>query len=88
MNFWWREYTRNSHGLFLGETHVASVERPQKNRSDGTKHDWQIVVLGNRSGEFDNTFTHNDPRDLESTKSAAEARTSYVIGVLHNRLTE
>ncbi len=39
----------------------------------GTKHDWCVVVLGDRY-TWDKTFCQHDPRDLESTKSAAEAR--------------
>jgi len=85
--FEWRQSTRNCHAAYLGDTHVVSVERPQKNRSDGTKHDWRIIVLGSPFGEFDKTFTQNDPRDLESTKLAAEARAKWAIGVLYTRLT-
>jgi hypothetical protein len=84
--FTWREVTRNCHVGSLDNVPVVTVERPQKNRNDGTKHDWRIVVLHDHH-TWNNTFTQYDPRDLDSTKSAAEARTKWAIGVLYDRLT-
>ena len=80
----WRQSTRNHHVGELGGVPVVSVVRPQRHRSDGTPHDWQIEVLGSRS--YDKTFNHHDPRDLDSTKGAAEARTSWAIGCLYKTL--
>ena len=78
----WHEVTRNCHVGQLEDTPVVTVERHQKHRPDGTKHDWQIVVLGDRY-TWNHTFCQHDPRDLDSTKSAAEARTSWAIGCLY-----
>lgn len=81
----WREITRNCHSGSLDDIHVVTVERHQKHRPDGTKHDWRIVVLGDR-WTWNKTFTQHDPRDLESTKSSAEARVKWAIGVLYRAL--
>jgi hypothetical protein len=85
--FVWRESTRNHHVADLGDYRgVASVVRSQKHRSDGTPYDWQIEVLGSR--QYDDQFeVLFDPRDLDSTKSAAEARAKWAITVLYERLT-
>ena len=82
----WREVTRNCHVGSLDDVSVVTVERPHKNRHDGTKHDWRVVVLGDRY-TWDKTFCHHDPRDLDSTKSAAEARTAWAIRCLYRSLT-
>ena len=82
----WRECTRNSHGAYVDDTHVATVDRPQKHRRDGTKHDWRVTVLGTRA--WNQTFCLNDPRDLESTKSSAEARVKWAIECLSNALSQ
>jgi hypothetical protein len=81
----WREVTRNCHVGRLDDVPVVTVERSQKNRPDGTKHDWQIVVLGDRYS-WDKTFRQYDPRDLDSTKSGAEARTKWAIECLYKAL--
>ena len=83
----WTEVTRNCHVGQLGDVRVVVVERAQKNRPDGTKHDWHIVVLGDRY-TWDKTFCQHDPRDLESTKMAAEARTRLAITSLYGALRE
>ena len=84
-NFVWRESTRNHYVADLGEHRgVASVVRPQKHRCDGTPHDWGIEVLGSR--QYGDTFCQFDPRDLESTKSAAEARAKWAIECLYRAL--
>ena len=82
--FWWKASTRNHHVLYLDEMSVASVVRPQKHRQDGEKYDWQIEVLGRLP--FSHTFLQHDPRDLESTKSAAEARTRWAIRCLYQAM--
>jgi hypothetical protein len=56
----------------------VTVERPQKHRANGTKHDWSIVVLGDRYS-WNKVFCNHDPRDLDSTKQAAEARVKWAI---------
>ena len=81
----WREVMRNCHMGTLDDVSVVTVERHQKHRPDGTKHDWAIVVLGDRY-TWDKTFCHFDPRDLESTKSAAEARVRWAIECLYRSL--
>jgi hypothetical protein len=78
----WREVTRNCHVGKLDDCPVVTVERSQKNRPDGTKHDWQIVVLGDRYSWTD-VFAQHDPSDLDSTKLAAEARTKWAIETLY-----
>lgn len=64
---------------------VVTVERHQKNRPDGSKHDWHITVLGDRYS-WNETFCNYDPQDLESTKRAAEARVRWAIECLHKAL--
>ena len=81
----WREVTRNCHVGFLDDVRVVVVERSQKNRPDGTKHDWRVVVLGDRY-TWDKTFCQNDPRDIDSTKSTAEARVRWAIERLYRSL--
>lgn len=84
-NIIWREMTRNHHIGCLNNMTIVEVTRPQKHRRDGTKHDWDIVVLGDRY-TWSKTFTQHDPRDLDSTKSAAEARVSWAIECLYRAL--
>jgi hypothetical protein len=86
MKIVWRQSTRNHYVGDLGNESVVSVVRPQKHRSDGTPHDWQIEVLGSR--QYDKTFCHFDPRDLESTKQAAEARLKFAIERLYRALRQ
>ena len=81
----WRQITRNVHVGSLDGNDVASVERPQKNRKDGTKFPWSIIVLHDR-WSWSKTFDHHDPRDLESSMSAAEARARWAISVLYSAL--
>jgi hypothetical protein len=82
----WREITRNCYvgslATYLNGVNVVTVERPQKHRPDGTKHDWRIVVLGDRY-TWNHCFCQFDPRDLSSTKMAAEARVRWAIDSLH-----
>jgi len=84
MRIVWRQSTRNHHVGELDGQAIVSVVRPQKHRHDGTPHDWQIEVLGSRL--YDKTFCQHDPRDLESTKTAAEARTKWAIECLYKAL--
>lgn len=80
MKFVWHEVTRNHHVASVGDIdHVASVLRPQKNQSDGTKHDWQVEVLGSRWRTGDTFTSQCDVRDLDSMKSSAEARARFYI---------
>lgn len=81
----WREVTRNCHVGRLDDVPVATVERSQKNRPDGTKHDWKVIVLGDRY-TWDKTFCQHDPHDLDSTKSTAEARVKWAIECLYRSL--
>lgn len=81
----WIEVTRNCHVGSLDDVPVVEVERGQKNRSDGARPDWQIIVLGDRYSWRD-TFKQYDPRDIDSTKSAAEARTKWAIECLYRAL--
>lgn len=81
----WHEVTRNCHVGKLEDVPVVVVERLQKHRSDGTKHDWQVVVLGDRY-TWNKTFCQHDQRDLDSTKSAAEARIRWAIECLYRAL--
>jgi hypothetical protein len=83
----WREVTRNCHVGRLDDVPVVTVERNQKNRPDGAKHDWYIIVLGDRY-TWDKCFCQHDPRDLESTQSAAEARVRWAIESLYRSLTK
>jgi hypothetical protein len=76
--FLWHASTRNHHVGTLDGENVVSVVRPQKHRADGTPHDWQIELFGSRH-LFSKTFCNHNPRDLESTKSAAEARAKWAI---------
>jgi hypothetical protein len=80
----WSEMTRNCHVGRLDDVIVVTVDRSQKNRPDGTKHDWRIAVLGSR--HWNMTFKRHDPRDLDSTKSAAEARTRWAIDCLYRAM--
>jgi len=80
----WHEVTRNYHVGRLDDVAVVTVARHQKNRADGSKHDWRIEVLGSR--HWNMTFKHHNPSDLESTKSAAEARTKWAIESLYRSL--
>lgn len=82
----WREVTRNCHVGSLDDVNVVTVDRPQKNQPDGERPDWRIVVLGDRY-TWNKTFLQYDPRDLDSTKSAAEARVRLAIGWLYRSLT-
>jgi len=81
----WREVTRNCHVGSLDGVDVVLVDRSQKNRPDGTKHDWHVTVLGDRY-TWNKCFCQNDPQDLDSTKSAAEARTKWAIGALYRSM--
>jgi hypothetical protein len=81
----WREVTRNCHVGSLDDIHVVTVVRSQNNRPDGTKYDWRIEVL-NDPHSWNRTFCQYDPRDLESTKSAAEMRTKWAIECLYKAL--
>jgi hypothetical protein len=81
----WHEVTRNCHSGSLNDVRVLVVERPQKNRSDGTKHDWIIVVLGDPY-TWNKVFCQYDPRDLASTKMAAESRFEWAVTTLHDAL--
>lgn len=83
-NIVWREVTRNHHVGRLDGEDVVSVVRPQKNRRDGTKHDWRVEVLGSRM--YSATFQQFDPRDLSSAMQAAEARTKWAIERLYGAL--
>ena len=85
MKIEWTETTRNCHTGRVDGHHVVSVERLQKHRRDGTKHDWEIVTLG-EYWAWNKTFTGYDPRDLDSTKSAAEARVRFAIDTLYNAI--
>lgn len=85
MNIVWREITRNCHRGELDGAPVLIVERPQKNRPDGSKHDWRIIVLGDRY-TWGHVFNHHDPRDLESTKSAAEKKLGWAVERLFDAL--
>jgi hypothetical protein len=76
----WVKFTRNSFGAYVSDVQVAIVDRPQKHRSDGTKHDWRVTVLGTYM--WNKTFRHHDPRDLESTMLAAEARVKWAVRCL------
>jgi hypothetical protein len=78
--FVWRAVSATMHVATLGDIHVARVYRHTKGRV------WRIEVLGTH--EFDQTFKHYDPRDLESTKSGAEARTKWAIECLYKTLKE
>jgi hypothetical protein len=79
----WRMITRNCHVGYLDDQRVVTVERPQKNRPDGTKHDWRIEVLGDRY-----TGIRFDPQDLESTKSSAEKRLEWAIEQLFRKVKQ
>jgi hypothetical protein len=83
----WREITRNCHSGSLNDITVVTVERSQKNRRDGTKHDWHIVTLHDHSS-WNSVVVLHDPRDLESTKRAAEQRVIAAIGLLYRFLFE
>jgi len=78
----WRESTRDHHVGELDDYPVLEVVRPRKLRHDGTNHNWQVVVLGDRY-TWDKIFDQHDPRDLDSTKRAAEMRLVWAIGVLY-----
>lgn len=84
MNIIWKASTRNHHVGHLNGEWVVSVVRPQKHRYDRTPCDWRIEVLG--MDRFLRTFAQFDPRDLDSTKLAAEARTKFVIETLYKAL--
>jgi hypothetical protein len=77
----WHSSTRNHHVGELDGFVVVEVVRPQKHRSDGTPHDWRINVLGNNL--YNQRFVQFDPQNLDSAKSAAEARTRWAIDHLH-----
>jgi hypothetical protein len=80
MKFVWRTVSSDLHVATLNDIHVARVSRP------GPRSVWRIDVLGTR--DFDRTFKHYDPTDLESTKSGAEARTKWAIECLYKSLQE
>ena len=80
----WHQVTRNCLVGRLDDVVVVTVDRPQKHQRDGTKHDWRIEVLGCR--HWNMTFKQHDPRDLDSTKSAAEARVKWAIECLYKSL--
>ena len=80
--FIWERVTSDRHVASVDGVVVCSVERRNRLRADGTKRSWRIVVL-NDPHTWSRTFCNHDPLDLESTKSAAEARTRWVIGVLY-----
>lgn len=77
--FIWRVVSATVHVATLGDINVARVSRRTE------RSHWQIDVLGSR--DFDQTFRHHDPRDLESTKSAAEARVKWAVWCLNGILT-
>jgi hypothetical protein len=83
--FVWREVTRNCHVARPdgSSIDVVTLERPEKRRPNGKRHDWTIIVLGVRHS-WDRTFCQYDPQDLESTKSAAEARTRWAVRCLYH----
>lgn len=81
----WCEVTRNCHVGKLKGAPVVSVVRRQKHLPDGTKGDWRIEVLGDPY-TWDKMFRQYDPRDIDSTKSAAEARVRWAIGLLYQEL--
>ena len=82
--FVWKQVTRNCHTAHIEDMHVCTVLRSQKNRRDGTKHDWIIEVLNSRF--WKDVFNQHDPKDLESTKHAAEAKTKWAIRELSRAL--
>ena len=81
----WSEVTRNCHVGRLDDVPVLEIGRSQKNRPDGTKHDWQAIVLGDRY-TWSQVFCNHNPRDLGSTKQAAEARLKWAIECLYKAL--
>lgn len=81
----WHQVTRNCHVGRLEDVPVVTVERGQKNRPDGTRPDWSIVVLGDRY-TWDKTYCQHDPRDLDSTKVSAEARVRWAIECLYRSM--
>jgi len=85
MKIVWEESTRNRHVGHVDGISIVSVERPQKHRRDGTKHDWEIVTLGNYWA-WNHLFEGYDARDLESTKMAAEARVRHAVSTIASRL--
>ena len=85
MKIVWEEITRNCHVGCVDGIHIVSVERLQKHRRDGTKHDWKIVTLGDYC-TWNHLFEYYDARDLESTKMAAEARVRLAVSTIASRL--
>lgn len=83
----WRESTRNRHIGSLDGNDVCEVVRPQKHRRNGTKFPWTIITLHDQY-TWSQTFNNHDDRDLESSKSAAEARARWAIAVLYKSLRE
>jgi hypothetical protein len=76
----WREVTRNHHVAYVAHCEVCAVVRPQRNRRDGTKHDWRVVVLGSMR------FDPRDARDLDLMKVYAEKSARRVVESLSRQL--
>ena len=86
MRIVWEEITRNCHVGRVDGIRIVSVERLQKHRRDGTKHDWKIVTLGDYS-TWNHLFEGYDARNLESTKLAAGARVRLAVATIASRLS-